>query len=97
MENINQNEKPKWMSDPLVADIDTKKLEFLQDLVFETRGKSHKELLSFFMNVVKRGKANHITFTESEMAAIFAAIKSNSTPEELAQINKFMEMHKKTK
>lgn len=88
-------EKPAWMSDPLVADIDQQKLDFLQSIVFETRGKNQKELISFLMNLMKTGKLSNISFTEQEMAAIMAAIKTHSTPEELAQINKFMAMRKK--
>lgn len=91
---MSNSEKPKWMSDPLVADIDPAKLEFLKSIVFESRGKSQKELLPFLMQVVKKGKASQLSFTDEEMSAIMAAIKSNSTPEELEQINKFMAMHK---
>ncbi len=92
---MSQNEEPKWMSDPLVSNIDKEKLSFLQSVVFETRGKSQKELLPYIMNIVKQGKAKNISFSNDEMSAIMAAIKKNSTPEELAQINKFMAMHKK--
>ena len=88
-------EKPAWMSDPLVADIDQQKLDFLQSIVFETRGKNQKELISFLMNLMKTGKLSNISFTEQEMAAFMVAIKTHSTPEELAQINKFMAMRKK--
>ena len=88
-------EKPAWMSDPLVADIDQQKLDFLQSIVFETRGKNQKELISFLMNLMKTGKLSNISFTEQEMAAIMGAIKTHSTPEELAQINKFIKKKKK--
>ena len=91
---INQ-ESPKWMSDPLVASIDKSKLEFLQSIVFETRGKSQKELIPFLMNIMKKGKTSNISFSDNEMSAITTAIKNNSTPEELAQIDKFMAMYKK--
>lgn len=87
-------EKPKWMTDPLVAGIEPFKLEFLQSVVFETRGKSQKELLPLLMNVIKQGKAKQISFSDDEMTAIIAAIKKNSTPEEAEQINKFMAMRK---
>lgn len=85
-------EKPKWMTDPLVADIDYAKLEFLQSVVFETQGKSQKELLPLLMNVIKKGKMKQISFSDDEISAIVAAIKRNSTPQEAEQINKFMAM-----
>ena len=88
-------EKPDWMSDPLVADVDQTKLDFLQSIVFETRGKSQKELISFLMDIMKSGKLNKISFTGSEMSAIMSAIQAHSTPEELQQIHKFMQLMKK--
>lgn len=92
---MSDNARPKWMSDPLVAQIDNGKLDFLQSVVFETREKSQKELIPFLMKIMKEGKTKNISFTENEMSAIMTAIKKNSTPDELAQIEKFMEMHKK--
>lgn len=91
---MSDSEKPQWMSDPLVKDIDPAKLDFLQSIVFESRGKSQKELLPFLMQVIKKGKASQLSFTDDEMSSIMTAIKNNSTPEELEQINKFMAMHK---
>ena len=91
---MSDSEKPQWMSDPLVKDIDPAKLDFLQSIVFESRGKSQKELLPFLMQVIKKGKAIQLSFTDDEMSSIMTAIKNNSTPEELEQINKFMAMHK---
>ena len=91
---MSNQEKPIWMSDPLVSDIDQGKLDFLQSIVFETKGKPQKELLPFLMNVIKRGKASNISFSDDEMNAIMTAIKKNSTPEELAQIDKFAAMYK---
>lgn len=87
-------EKPSWMSDPLVANIDTAKLDFLQSIVFETKGKSQKELLPFLMNVIKKGKAGNISFSDEEMNAIMTAVKLHSTPDELVQIDKFASMYK---
>lgn len=92
---MSSQEKPKWMSDPLVSSIDSGKLDFLQSIVFETRGKSQKELIPFLMNVMKKGKASKISFSDDEMSAIMAAIKNNSTSEELEQIDKFVAMYKK--
>lgn len=91
---MQESTQPKWMSDPLVSDIDKDKLDFLQSVVFETRGKSQKELIPFLMGIMKKGKAQNISFSDTEMSSIMSAIKQNSTPEELAQIDKFVTMHK---
>ena len=92
---MSDNQSPKWMSDPLVTNIDKRKLDFLQSIVFETQSKSQKELLPFLMSVIKKGKSLNLSFSADEMSAIMSAVKKHSTPEELAQIEKFSEMHKK--
>lgn len=83
-------QKPEWMNDPLVKDIDEKKLNFLSDLVFGGRGKSQKEMMPYMMMRMKQAKADNISFSSSEIAAVIAAIKNHSTPEELAQIDNIM-------
>ena len=83
-------QKPEWMNDPLVKDIDEKKLNFLSDLVFGGRGKSQKEMMPYMMMRMKQARADNISFSSSEIAAVIAAIKNHSTPEERAQIDNIM-------
>ncbi len=83
-------QKPEWMNDPLVKDIDEKKLNFLSELVFGGRGKSQKEMMPYMMMRMKQAKADNISFSSSEIASVVAAIKNHSTPEELAQIDNIM-------
>lgn len=82
--------KPEWMNDSLVKDIEEKKLEFLNDLVLGGRGKSQKEAMPYMMMKMKQARADNISFSSAEVAAVVAAIKNHSTPEELAQIDKIM-------
>ena len=84
-----------WMNDPSLAGIDKAKLDFLQALVFESRGMSREQMLPFLMAVAKRGQADHITFTNEEIDIIVAVIKRESSPEEAATIDKMMRMRKK--
>ena len=84
-----------WMNDPSLAGIDKAKLDFLQALVFESRGMSREQMLPFLMAVAKRGQAVHITFTNAEIDTIVAVIKKESSPEEAATIDKMMRMRKK--
>ena len=86
---------PAWMSDPLVKDISPAKLDFLSKLFVEGKGKSQKEMMSFFLPMMKKAKAENLTFTQSEIAACIQAIKKYSTPDELSQIDKLMAQHKK--
>ena len=46
--------KPEWMNDSLVKNIDEKKLEFLNDLVLGGRGKSQKEAMPYMMLKMKQ-------------------------------------------
>lgn len=84
----------EWMNDPAIAEIDRKKLEFLQALVFESRGLQREQMLPFLMAVAKRGQADHITFSNEEIDTIVAVIKKESTAEEAATIDKMMRLRK---
>ncbi len=84
-----------WMNDPALAGIDSAKLEFLQALVFESRGLQREQMLPFLMAVAKKGQADHITFSDEEIDTIVAVIKKESTPEDAAVIDKMMRMRKK--
>lgn len=85
----------EWMNDPSLAEIDRAKLDFLQALVFESRGLKREQMLPFLMAVAKKGQADHITFSNEEIETIVAVIKKESTPEEAASIDKMMQMYKK--
>lgn len=86
---------PAWMEDPLVKDISQDKLNFLSKLFIEGKGKSQKEMMAFFIPMMKKAKAENLSFTQTEIVACIQAIKKHSTPEELNQINKLMAQHGK--
>lgn len=87
---MDDNNKPAWMADELVKDIPEKKLEFLGQLFADGHGKSQKEMMAYLMPMMKKAKAEKLTFTPQEMNAAIAAIKKHSTEEELAQIDKLL-------
>lgn len=89
---MNQNE---WMNDPLVADIDKAKLQFLQMLVFESQNLTREQMLPFLMSIAQKGRNQNISFDDSEIEAIVASLRKYSTPEEAEKINKLMAMKKK--
>ncbi len=89
------NTNPQWMQDPLVKDISPAKLNFLSQLFVEGKGKSQKEMMAFFLPMMKKAKAENLSFTQTEITACIQAIKKHSTPEELSQIDKLMAQHKK--
>lgn len=89
---MNQNE---WMNDPLVADIDKAKLDFLQMLVFESQNLTKEQMLPFLMSVAQKGKSQNISFSDKEIDAIVTALRKYASPEEIDKINKLMTMKKK--
>ncbi len=86
--------RPVWMSDPLVKDIPQKKLQFLEQLFAEGRGKSQKEMMAYLMPMMKRAKQENLAFTPQEMNAAITAIRKYSTQEELTQIDKLLEKNR---
>lgn len=82
-----QSSQPAWMNDPLVRDISPAKLAFLSKLFMEGKGKSQKEMMSFFLPMMKMAKAENLTFTQAEISACIQAIKKHSSEEELNQID----------
>lgn len=88
-------EQHAWMSDPLVADIPQKKLEFLKQLYYNSQGKNQKDLMTFMMPMMKKAKKENLTFTPGEMSAAIAAIKRNSTQEEQEKIDQLLSKAKK--
>lgn len=89
---MNQNE---WMNDPLVANIDKAKLQFLQTLVFESQNLTREQMLPFLMSIAQKGKSRNISFNDQEIETIVTALRKYSTPEEIEKINKLMAMKKK--
>lgn len=89
--------RPQWMSDPLIKEIPEKKLEFLGEMFAEGHGKSQKEMMAFLMPMMKKARAENLTFTPQEMNAAIAAIKKHSSEEELKQIDKILDKAGKEK
>lgn len=87
--------RPSWMEDELVRSIDQKKLDFIQKLFSESKGKSQKELMTFLMPMMRKAKQEKLTFTQQEMQAAIQAVKNHSTKEELGQIEKILARAKK--
>lgn len=93
---MSTSNKPAWMEDELVKNIPPKKLEFLEKMLADTQGKSQKELMPLLMPMMKKAKAENLSFTPMEMNAAITAIKKHSTPEELFQIDKILSKSKES-
>ena len=88
--------EPEWMKDSSLAGIDKAKLDFLQTLVFESQSLSPKELMAFLMNITKKNN-NAISFSKEEMDLIITVLRKNSSPEEIARIDKIMKLRAQKK
>ena len=88
------NNRPEWMEDELVKDIPQGKLEFLGKLFSQGKGKNQKQMMSFVLPMMKKAKAENLTFTQEEVAACIQAIKKHSTEEELSQIDSLLKKSK---
>ena len=92
---MEEGSRPKWMSDELVKDIPSKKLDFLAQMFAQGQGKSQKEMMLFLMPMMQKAKKENLTFTPQEMQAAITAIKKYSTEEELKKINDILEKNVK--
>lgn len=81
-----------WMKDKRLENIEPKKLDFLQKLVFEMQNLSDKEKLPFLMALATSSRKQNISFDKDEMTSIIEVIKENSSPEELDKVNKLLTM-----
>lgn len=91
---MEQPNTPEWMDDPLVKDISPAKLTFLSKLFAEGKGKSQKEMMSFFLPMMQKAKAQNLTFTQAEISACIQAIKKYSSAEELSRIDSLLKKSK---
>lgn len=86
--------RPAWMEDELVKNIDQKKLDFVGKLFAEGHGKNQKDMMAYLMPMMRKAKQEHLTFTPQEMNAAISAIKKHSTKEELSKIDKILDKTK---
>jgi len=88
--NNTASSRPAWMDDELVKDIPQKKLDFAA-MLFETgHGKSQKDMMRTVLPMMKKAKAENLTFNQNELNACIQAIKKYSTQEELAKMDKIL-------
>lgn len=88
------NERPVWMDDELVQGIPQKKLDFAAELFANGHGKSQKDMMRIVLPMMKRAKAENLTFSQAELNACIQAIKKHSTPEELEKIEEILNKKK---
>lgn len=83
-----------WRDDPALGQISKAKLDFLQNMLFESKKYSDKELFPFFMSLAVKSRSQNISFTEEEINTIIPVLKKYATPEEIGKMNQVIGMLK---
>lgn len=88
------NHEDSWQNDPALDQISAAKLNFLQNMLFESKKYSGKELFPFFMSLAVKSRSQNVSFTEEEINTIIPVLKKYATPDEIAKMNQVIGMLK---
>lgn len=80
-------EHQEWMNDIRLKNIDNKKLDFLQKLVFESSNLTEKQKIPFLMALANKAQKDKVKFSREETLEIIEVLKDYSTQDELQKIN----------
>ena len=83
-----------WQDNPKLAGMDRSKLDMLQQMAQQGAGKSPSDLLPFIMNAAAKGKSAGLRFNPNEINTIIEVLKMGKSPEEVARINRMMQIVK---
>lgn len=86
-----------WMSDSTLKDISHQKLQFLQNMLFESQNHSGKELFPFFMSLAMKAKSQNISFSQEEIDIIIPVLKKYASEEEINKMNQVIKMFQNRK
>lgn len=86
-----------WMSDPTLKEISTQKLQFLQNMLFESQKHSGKEMLPFFMSLAMKAKSQNISYSQEEIDIIIPVLKKYASEEEINKMNQVIKMFQNRK
>lgn len=85
-------ERQEWMNDIRLKDIEAKKLNFLQKLVFESSNLTEKQKIPFLMALANKAQKDKVKFTREETLEIIEVLKDYSTQDELQKINSILKV-----
>ena len=91
------NENVSWITDPALKDISQSKLNFLQQMLFESKKYKGKELFPFFMSLAARAKQENISFTQKELDLIIPVLKTYASSTDIEKMNKVITMFQSKK
>ena len=85
-------EHQEWMNDIRLKNIDNKKLDFLQKLVFESSNLTEKQKIPFLMALANKAQKDKVKFSREETLEIIEVLKNYSTQDELQKINSILKV-----
>lgn len=91
------SESNHWMNDPELTDISVNKLMFLENMLFESKNHTGKELMPFFMSLAMKAKKENITFSENEINIIIPVLKKYASEDEIKKMDQVIKMFKTRK
>lgn len=87
-------ENTSWTKDPSLAGLDPAKLAMLNSFAQQGAGKNPQELLPLLMAAASQSRAKGTRFSREEMDAIIQVLKAGKSPEEIARMDKIIQMMK---
>ncbi|MDE6744459.1 MAG: hypothetical protein K2J95_11320 [Lachnospiraceae bacterium] len=88
-------EQDIWKNIKLPEDMSKEKIDFLTQAVEGSRNLKKQELLPYLTRLIRVSKEKQLTFTDSEIQFIIAAIRSSSSPEQNQYIDQLMQESQK--
>ncbi|MBR5596999.1 MAG: hypothetical protein IKW30_06300 [Lachnospiraceae bacterium] len=88
------NQNTEWMQDPDLKNIPIPKLQFLQNMLFESKKYTGKELFPFFMSLATKAKSQNITYTQQEIDKIIPVLKRYASEDEIKKMDQVIKMFK---
>ena len=80
-----------WSQDPSLSGIDFARLQALQQMASQSRGKSQAEMMPFLLSLVQ-GQGQNAKFSTSEADLIISAIKAGKSKQEAARIDQLVRL-----
>lgn len=81
-----------WKQDPKLSNIDQSKLEMLQALAEQGKGKNISDMMPFLMSAAAQGKKGGLNFSPAERQVILDVIKKGKSPEETAKLDRIISL-----
>lgn len=76
-----------WRSDPLLNGMDSKKLQFLTDMVREIENTPQNNLMPFFVKLTSQARASGVNFNDAETDLILRVLSPHMNEQSRGQID----------